>query len=80
MHTVLSFPDWTYYLNSAGSELPLILTNEMSRKLNGSVVESFLLPKYNQFRLHDSYSLRRFTIICFFVKYVSFNHYLGGCR
>ena len=51
--------DWKYFLNTAGSELPLVSIDEMSKRINGSVIESFLLPSYNQFRIEISYSLIR---------------------
>jgi hypothetical protein len=42
------FADWAYYLNTAGTELPLMTLDKLSRTLKGSIVESFPLPPGNQ--------------------------------
>jgi len=63
---VLSFNfilDWKFYLNLAGSELPMVTIEEMTERLRkspDSIVDAFLLPDGNKFRLEQAAKLIRY--------------------
>ena len=52
------FQEWKFYLNSAGTELPLVTLDKMTGSLTGNIIESFELP--NKDRLVNAHALYRF--------------------
>ena len=53
-----NFLDWKYYMNVAGTELPLIGLNQLSHRMKESVVASRPLKELT--RLNDQAVLQRF--------------------
>ena len=49
--------DWKFYMNIAGSELPLLTVRDLGQRLSESIVESFPLP--NKDRLVNAHALYR---------------------
>ena len=59
---ILNIIDWKFFMNTAGTELPLVRLDEMSLSLTGNVVEcGLLLPTFKS-RLTDVHALYRYFI------------------
>ena len=59
---VLVVLDWKFYLNLAGSEMPMVSIEDMSDRLKesaSSIVDAFVLPEANFFRLNQAAKLIR---------------------
>ena len=68
------FTDWKFYLNLAGSEMPLVSIESMSKVLKNarsSIIDSFPLP--NKDRLEKVVQLKRLTIYFLLVLFVIWN-------
>ncbi len=52
--------EWKFYMNIAGSELPLLTVEKLGQRLKENIVESFPLPNKN--RLVDAHALYRLEL------------------
>ena len=59
---VLSFflsLDWSFFMNTVGTELPLVTNKEISMGLNNSIVETVEPPPSVQYRIKTIHRLQR---------------------